>query len=96
MKRLSMALFSLGLMALSTGCVTRTITSFEDNYTKPLTAVEVLKTENYLFYGKRTHQFYMCQDMGDKLVCKLSCDGANDAVCPAAGANGMGRGTNVR
>ncbi|MDI3289664.1 hypothetical protein [Polyangium sp. 15x6] len=96
MSRISMAFFALALAALSTGCVTRTITRFEDNQKSPVTALEVNKFENYLFFAKKTHQFYLCQDTGDKLICKLSCDGTNDVVCPQAGGGYGGATTNVR
>ncbi|MDC3955644.1 hypothetical protein [Polyangium jinanense] len=96
MSRIPMALFAFALAALSTGCVTRAVVNFEDNLKSPVTALEVLKTENYLFFAKRTHQFYMCQDTGDKLVCKLSCDGKNDVVCPQGQAGYGGAGSNVR
>lgn len=96
MSRIPMALASLALAALATGCVTRTITRFEDNQKSPVTALEVSKFENYLFFAKKTHQFYLCQDTGDKLICKLSCDGTNDVVCPQAGGSYAGATTNVR
>jgi len=97
MIRNAMALLSLGLVVFATGCVTRQITRFEDNQKSPVTALEVNKTENYFVFVKKTHQFYLCQDTGNKLVCKLSCDGNNDVVCPAAGANAYtGATTNVR
>jgi hypothetical protein len=96
MIRIPMAILSLGLVALSAGCVTRTVTRFEDNQKSPVTALEVSKFENYLFFAKKTHQFYLCQDTGDKLICKLSCDGKNDVVCPQAQGGYNGATSNVR
>lgn len=96
MSRIPMAIAALTLALLSSGCVTRTVTYFKDNQKSPVTALEVAKTQNYLFFTKKTHQFYLCQDTGDKLLCKLSCDGQNDVVCPMAGAGMGGSGTNVR
>ena len=97
MNRFFMAL-AVSLLALaSTGCVTRTITHFEDNEKSPVTALEVNKHFTVLgFYSKVTHQFYLCQDTGNQLVCKLSCDGANDTVCPMGAASGNLTTTNVR
>ncbi len=96
MFRHAMALLSFGLVAFSTGCVSRQITRFEDNQKSPVTALEVSKVENYVFFAKATHQFYLCQDTGDKLICKLSCDGKNDVVCPAASAGYTGATSNIR
>ncbi len=96
MKRLMTSLLVLGLGISTTGCVTRTITRFEDNPKQPVTALELVKTSYYVFYGKAVYQFYLCQDTGDKLVCELSCDGKNDSVCPM-GTNSAGVvTTNVR
>ncbi len=97
MNRLTTALFALVLAASATGCVTRTITRFEDNQKAPVTALEVRKTTSYWFSRKEVHQFYLCQDTGNQLVCRLSCDGKNDVVCPAAaGSGGAMTTTNVR
>lgn len=97
MNRFFMAL-AVSLLALaSSGCVFRTITHFEDNEKSPVTAMEVDKLYTILgLYSKATHQFYLCQDTGNQLVCKLSCDGANDAVCPMGTASGATTTTNVR
>lgn len=96
MTRLLTALFVLGIAATQTGCITRTVTRFEDNQKAPLTALELDKHMDYFVYRKHVHQFYLCQDTGDKLVCKLSCDGTNDVVCPAAVQSGNSATTNVR
>lgn len=97
MSRLTTALFALGIALFSTGCVTRTVMRFEDNQKAPLTLLEVRKQTSYVVApGPIVYQFYMCQDLGEKLVCKLSCDGTNDVVCPmASGGAGMTT-TNVR
>jgi hypothetical protein len=100
MNRIFMALAAL--LALSSfGCVARTITHFEDNQKSPVTALEVDKVFTIpilSFYSKTTHQFYLCQDTGNQLVCKLSCDGTNDAVCPMGTTTNRGvtTTTNVR
>jgi hypothetical protein len=78
------------------GCVTRTITRFEDNQKSPVTALEMVKNTNYFVMRKSVYQFYLCQDTGDKLVCELKCDGNNDAVCPMGTASGNYTTTNVR
>jgi hypothetical protein len=89
MNRLTTALFTLLLAASATGCVKRTVARFEDNQKAPVTALEVRKITSYWIFGrKEVHQFYMCQDTGSQLVCKLSCDGTNDVECPAAAGNG--------
>jgi len=97
MSRLITALTALSIALLATGCVTRQVTRFEDNQKSPLTLLEVKKTTSYLvFPGPVVYQFYMCQDAGEKLICKLSCDGQNDVVCPAATAGGGMTTSNVR
>jgi hypothetical protein len=99
MNRFFMAL-AVSLLALaSSGCITRTITHFEDNQKSPVTALEVNRQFTILgLYSSVTHQFYLCQDTGNQLVCKLSCDGATDAVCPKAATTdgGVTTTTNVR
>jgi hypothetical protein len=97
MSRFTTALFALGIALVSTGCVTRTVTRFEDNQKSPLTLLEVKKQTSYVIApGPIVYQFYMCQDMGEKLVCKLSCDGKNDVVCPMATGGGGMTTSNVR
>lgn len=96
MKRLMTSLFLAGLGLSAMGCVTRTITRFEDNPKAPVTALEMVKNTNYFVMRTSVYQFYLCQDTGDKLVCTLSCDGTNDAVCPKAGITNGGTTTNVR
>jgi len=96
MNRLVTSLFALALGLSCMGCVTRTITRFEDNPKSPVTALEMVKNENYLVWRTTAYQFYLCQDTGDKLVCQISCDGKNDAVCPKIGVTGGGTTTNVR
>lgn len=96
MSRLMTSLFALGLGISSMGCVTRTITRFEDNQKSPVTALEMVKNTNYFVMRKSVYQFYLCQDTGDKLICTISCDGKNDAVCPAGATTGTYTSTNVR
>lgn len=96
MSKLMTSLFALGVALTATGCVTRTITRFEDNQKAPVTALELVKNSNYWVYRTSVYQFYLCQDTGDKLVCEISCDGKNDAVCPKAGITSGGTTTNVR
>jgi hypothetical protein len=97
MSRLVTSLFALGLGITTMGCVTRSITRFEDNPKQPVTALELVKNTNYFVMRKSVYQFYLCQDTGDKLICEIKCDGKNDAVCPmGAGSGGGFTTTNVR
>lgn len=96
MTRLMTSLIALGLGLSCMGCVTRTITRFEDNPKQPVTALEMVKTTNYFVMRTSVYQFYLCQDTGDKLICKISCDGTNDSVCPAGAASGTYTTINVR
>jgi hypothetical protein len=94
MKKLMTSLFALGLGLSTIGCVNRTITRFEDSPKSPVTALEMRKDTSYVVWFTSVYQFYLCQDTGDKLVCEISCDGKNDAVCPKAGVIQQG-GTSV-
>jgi hypothetical protein len=90
------SLFALGLGISCMGCVTRQITRFEDNPKQPVTALELVKSTNYFVMRTQVYQFYLCQDTGDKLICTISCDGKNDAVCPMGATGGNLTTTNVR
>lgn len=96
MSRLVTSLFALTLAFSCMGCVTRTITRFEDSPKNPVTALEMVKNSNYVVWRTSVYQFYLCQDTGDKLVCEISCDGKNEAVCPKTGVTSGGTTTNVR
>jgi hypothetical protein len=96
MNRLMTSLFAFGLGLSCMGCVTRQITRFEDNPKQPVTALELVKSTNYFVMRTQVYQFYLCQDTGDKLVCTISCDGKNDAVCPIGATGGTLTTTNVR
>jgi hypothetical protein len=96
MSRWVTSLFALGLGLSCMGCVTRKITRFEDNPKGPVTALEMVKNTNYFVMRTSVYQFYLCQDTGDKLVCTISCDGNNEAVCPKASGGGGYTTTNLR
>jgi hypothetical protein len=80
----------------STGCVKRELVSFADHESKPLTAMNVAVTRNYLFYSTHEYVFYSCSEQGDKLTCKRLCGGGNDIVCPEVQASGGSVQTNIR
>lgn len=88
---------ALALAALgTTGCVSRTMLSFEDHGSYPVTSLEVYETKSYFVYATHEHQFFSCADAGDKLVCKRSCGDKLDIQCPNDLATSYGGKTNVR
>jgi hypothetical protein len=76
--------------------VSQTILRFEDHPKFPVTSMELFVSKNYYVYRTHEHRFYMCNDAGDKLLCKRSCGGSVDAECPNFVATAYGGGTNVR
>ena len=88
----ALAAFALG----TTGCVSRTILSFEDHPSYPVTDLEVFETRSYYVYATHEHQFFSCADAGDKLVCKRTCGGQLDVQCPNDVSTSYGGKTNVR
>jgi hypothetical protein len=89
-----LAFASLGLG--STGCVKQSILRFEDHPRHPVTSLEMAVSKNYYVWRTNEHRFYMCNDAGDKLMCKRACGDALDIGCPNFVATGYGGGSNVR
>ena len=88
---------ALAVTALgTTGCVSRTMLSFEDHPSYPVTDLEVFETRSYYVYSTHEHQFFSCADAGDKLVCKRTCGGQLDVQCPNDVSSSYGGKTNVR
>lgn len=73
-------LFFMGTMLL--GCVSRSLVSVSDHPTKPLTRIEMGKSNDYLFWSTYEHIFYSCSDSGENLSCKRLCGGDTDVACP--------------
>lgn len=89
--------FAMAALSLSsTGCVKQTILRFEDHPKFPVTSMEVFVSKNYYVFSTAEHRFYMCNDAGEKLMCKRSCGDSLDVGCPGFVATGYGGGTNVR
>ena len=82
--------------ALGTGCVKRDLVSFADHDSKPLTAISVAVTKNYVFWSSHEFVFYSCAEQGDKLSCKRLCGGGNDIVCPTLAASSGVVQSNIR
>ena len=95
--KLRIALLSASMLlgALSTGCTKRSILAFDDHQSQGLTTLQAFTTKNYIFWAEAEHQFFLCNDMGDKLVCKRSCGGGTDLECPKSADTGY-NSTNVR
>lgn len=88
------ALLALPL-ALASGCSTYRIHSAEDHGALPVLKLETVRTTWAVFWAETEHQFWLCQDRGDELVCQRSCGGQTDLMCPTTVA-GQGVITNTR
>jgi hypothetical protein len=88
------AFTSLGLA--STGCVSQKILRFEDHPKFPVTSMELSVSKNYYVYRTQEHRFYLCNDAGEKLLCKRSCSDSMDIGCPNFLATAYSVGSNVR
>ena len=92
-----LAIGLLGLVGLSsTGCMSRHVTSFEDHSRHPITAMQTVRTNTFLWTKTYTHEFFNCLEKGDTLVCKPICGDKTDLQCPAASVSGNSGSTNVR
>lgn len=76
------------------GCTVYRIKSAEDHGKLPVTKLELERTTNFYFYAEVVHEFWICEDKGDDLLCVASC-GTRDLECPTSvyNANGMSSNT---
>lgn len=70
------------LAGVASACTTYRIRSAEDHGVMPVLKLETIKTTNAFFYNESEHQFWLCQDRGDDLVCERACGGNLDTQCP--------------
>lgn len=92
-----LAIGLLGLFGFSgMGCMSREVTSFEDHNRYPVTAMQAVRTNTFIFSKTYTHEFFNCQEKGDTLICKPLCGGKTDLQCPGVTATSGGGSTNVR
>lgn len=89
-------ILTLAVLLLSTACTKYSFTHIEDHPAQKLTRIEALKTTDYFVSQTVEHQFYLCDNVGTKLSCKVACNGPTDLACPEFSANGMVVSTNVR
>lgn len=89
---------ALGFAAALGGCARYQILEFQDhsNAETKLNQLQVLKTTSYGVWATVEHQFWMCTDNGDELVCNRSCGGDLDIVCPSAMGGGGVVSSNTR
>lgn len=83
------------LALASTGCAKRTILAFDDHPQNNLTTLQALRVKSYVFWSDSEHQYFLCTDTGDKLVCKRSCGAGTDLECPKTVDTGY-NSSNVR
>lgn len=93
----SAAFALVGVSALaSSGCTTYRIRSAEDHGAMKVLKLETIKTTNAFLWVDVEHQFWLCQDTGDDLVCRRSCGQNRDLQCPTFVASDGGMTTNTR
>lgn len=97
MRKLLKITLALGLAAALTGCHQYKILKFEDhdNAETRLNQLQVMKVSNFFVMAIAEHQFWLCTDNGDELVCNRSCGGDLDVECPLA-SGGSVMSTNTR
>jgi hypothetical protein len=103
-KNLAIASILGVLGALATGCTSyRVLSAFDQGDERrkepgeqPVTQLETLKTTNYFFSFVIEHQFWLCQDTGDTLLCERRCGNKTDLECPALAGGGGTITSNVR
>lgn len=87
---------SLGAL-FAVGCSNTYVTSFSDHATNPTTVLQAMHTWNYWVVRGAEHQFYMCRDTGNTLVCKKECGGDKvDLACPGLDLTFSSGTSNVR
>jgi hypothetical protein len=97
MKMTSLHAFAfIAIAVCGSGCMKRTLLTFEDHPKQAFTAVEVLEEKNYWITRTAEHRFLMCKDAGNQLVCARSCGNAKDVQCPMGALTTLTRSTNVR
>jgi hypothetical protein len=79
-----------------TGCMKRSLVTFEDHPKQAFTAVELIEEHNYLIMSTIEHRFVMCKDTGNQLTCARSCGGDKEIECPKGALTSLSRGSNVR
>jgi len=90
-------LVSLSSLVLAgTACTTYQIRSAESHATMPLLKLETFQTTYLVFWATVEHQFWMCQDAGDDLLCERSCGGGQDLQCPMSTYDSNAMTTNTR
>ncbi len=88
--------FALSSLAFSSACTTYQIRSAESHDKMPVLKLETIRTSNWFFWAEIEHQFWMCQDSGDDLLCERSCGGRQDIECPTSSFSGSAMTTNTR
>ena len=91
-----MLMMALMMSLLTVGCTRYAIRGASDHQDYKVTALEVTKMTNHVFWTSAEHVFWMCRDEGDTLVCKRRCGGDTDLECPAATGGMGGITSNVR
>lgn len=84
------------LAAAASACTTYTIRHFDDHHAQPVTQLETNKINDMYIWATFEHQFWLCEDAGDQLICERRCGEGTDLTCPAAAMSGAGITTNAR
>ena len=77
-------------------CSRYQIVEFTDHKSMGLTQLETLRITDYGMWSEVEHQFWLCRNIDEELVCKRRCGGDSGIECPATSATPRSITTNVR
>ncbi len=90
-----LAVLAAGMLWLG-GCSRYQIVELTDHARLGVTQFETLRITDYGMWSDVEHQFWLCRNIDDDLVCKRRCGGDSGIECPATAASPRGITTNVR
>jgi hypothetical protein len=65
-------------LALTTGCMSRTLLNVEDAVDGQTTILTTLDVKSYVVFGQAKYVFWECGRNGDALTCQKRCDVRDD------------------
>jgi hypothetical protein len=90
-----LAVLAAGMLSLA-GCSRYQIVELTDHARLGVTQFETLRITDYGMWSDVEHQFWLCRNIDDDLVCKRRCGGDSGIECPATTSWPRGITTNVR
>jgi hypothetical protein len=95
-KRVVSVVFSLGLLALASGCFNRQLVRFQTHEAKPVVLMETLDTTDYWLWSDNEHVFWSCAESSDALNCSRRCGKDSGLECPELSIFNNQVGSNAR